>query len=116
MVIEIFSGSSSGVSLNPDSKSITKNQATVTDDSASIETESAQRDKSGDVIDDGLRRGLRGRHFLMISLGSIIGPGCFWGLGFAIYSSGPLGSLICFGLLGEWQLHHQVSEDELVLI
>ncbi|KAK4936390.1 hypothetical protein LTR10_022716 [Elasticomyces elasticus] len=32
----------------------------------------------GDYLDHGLRRGLKGRHFVLIALGSIIGPGkCF---------------------------------------
>ncbi|OAP62384.1 hypothetical protein AYL99_04587 [Fonsecaea erecta] len=47
-----------------------------------------RRDVSGDVLDDGLRRGLKGRHFVIIALGSIIGPGTFYGLGYAIYLSG----------------------------
>lgn len=58
------------------------------------------RDVSGDVMDDGLRRGLKGRHFVLISLGSIIGPGCFWGIGYAIWLSGPLGALIGFIIVG----------------
>lgn len=37
--------------------------------------EELAKDVSGDVIDHGLRRGLKGRHFVLIALGSIIGPG-----------------------------------------
>lgn len=58
------------------------------------------RDVSGDVMDDGLRRGLKGRHFVIIALGSIIGPGTFYGLGYAIYLSGPLGALLGFIIVG----------------
>lgn len=58
------------------------------------------RDVSGDVIDDGLRRGLKGRQFMIIALGSIIGPGCFYGLGYGIYEAGPLGLLIGFSVVG----------------
>lgn len=58
------------------------------------------RDISGDVIDDGLRRGLKGRQFTIIALGSIIGPGCFYGLGYGIYEAGPLGLLIGFSVVG----------------
>lgn len=58
------------------------------------------RDISGDVIEDGLRRGLKGRQFVIIALGSIIGPGCFYGLGYGIYAAGPLGLLIGFSVVG----------------
>lgn len=39
------------------------------------EDDSVSADASGDMIDHGLRRGLKGRHFVLIALGSIIGPG-----------------------------------------
>lgn len=58
------------------------------------------------VIEDGLRRALMGRHVSLISLSSIIGAGCFYGFGFALYQAGPVGALICFGIVGEsaWTL------------
>ena len=59
-----------------------------------------RRDTSGDIIEDGLRRGLKGRQFVIIALGSIIGPGCFYGLGYGIYEAGPLGLLIGFSIVG----------------
>lgn len=65
------------------------------------ESDEPHRDISGDVIEDGLRRGLKGRHFMIIALGSIIGPGCFYGLGYGIYEAGPLGLLIGFSIVGE---------------
>ncbi|KAF7561679.1 hypothetical protein G7046_g2474 [Stylonectria norvegica] len=70
------------------------------------------QDVSGDVIDHGLRRGLKGRHFVLIALGSIIGPGTFYGLGYALYLSGPLGLLIGFGLIAiaVWILMQCVGE------
>ncbi|EXJ78582.1 hypothetical protein A1O1_08983 [Capronia coronata CBS 617.96] len=70
------------------------------------------RDVSGDVIDDGLRRGLKGRHFVIIALGSIIGPGTFYGLGYAIFLSGPLGALLGFIIVGisVWVLMQSVGE------
>lgn len=68
---------------------------------AGPEAHDARRDVSGDVLDDGLRRGLKGRHFVIIALGSIIGPGTFYGLGYAIYLSGPLGALIGFIVVGK---------------
>lgn len=75
----------------------------------------------GDYLDHGLRRGLKGRHFVLIALGSIIGPGesslrlqtfdwgtidesfigTFYGLGYALYLSGPLGLFIGFGVVGK---------------
>ncbi|KIX95941.1 uncharacterized protein Z520_08196 [Fonsecaea multimorphosa CBS 102226] len=71
-----------------------------------------RRDVSGDVLDDGLRRGLKGRHFVIIALGSIIGPGTFYGLGYAIYLSGPLGALLGFIIVGisVWVLMQSVGE------
>ena len=56
---------------------------------------------SGDLLDHGLRRGLKGRQFVIIALGSIIGPSTFYGLGYAIFLSGPLGLLIGFGAIGK---------------
>jgi amino acid transporter len=58
------------------------------------------RDISGDVIDDGLRRGLKGCRFIIIALGGIIGPGCFYGLGYGIQEAEPLGLLIGFFICG----------------
>ncbi|OQU97069.1 hypothetical protein CLAIMM_03070 [Cladophialophora immunda] len=82
----------------------------VTDDVP--DSHAARRDVSGDVLDDGLRRGLKGRHFVIIALGSIIGPGTFYGLGYAIYLSGPLGALLGFIIVGisVWVLMQSVGE------
>lgn len=57
--------------------------------------------QEGIVIDDGLRRALLGRHVSLISLASIIGAGSFYGFGYALYLSGPLGALIGFGIVGQ---------------
>lgn len=54
----------------------------------------------GIVIEDGLRRGLLGRHVSLISLASVIGASCFYGFGYALYESGPLGALLGFGIVG----------------
>jgi amino acid permease len=69
-------------------------------------------DTSGDILDDGLRRGLKSRHFVLISLGSIIGPGCFWGIGYALHLSGPLGALLGFSIVGVavWSLMQSLGE------
>ena len=55
----------------------------------------------GIIIEDGLRRGLLGRHVSLISLASVIGASCFYGFGYALYLSGPLGALIGFGVVGK---------------
>jgi amino acid transporter len=52
------------------------------------------------ILEDGLRRGLLGRHITLISLASVIGASCFYGFGYALYLSGPLGALIGFGIVG----------------
>lgn len=70
------------------------------------------RDVSGDIIEDGLRRGLKGRQFVIIALGSIIGPGCLYGLGLGFAETGPLGVLIGFVITGisMWILMQSVGE------
>jgi amino acid transporter len=60
--------------------------------------------EEGIIIDNGLRRGLEGRHVSLISLASIIGASCFYGFGYALYLSGPLGALIGFGIIGTCSL------------
>ena len=55
----------------------------------------------GIIIDNGLRRGLLGRQVTLISLASVIGASCFYGFGYALVLSGPLGALIGFGIVGE---------------
>ncbi|KIX03054.1 uncharacterized protein Z518_06604 [Rhinocladiella mackenziei CBS 650.93] len=70
------------------------------------------RDVSGDILDDGLRRVLKGRHFVIIALGSIIGPGTFYGLGYALFLSGTPGALLGFAIVGVsvWILMQSVGE------
>lgn len=58
--------------------------------------------QDGVIIDDGLQRALLGRHVSLISLASIIGAGTFYGFGYALYLSGPLGALISYGIVGEF--------------
>lgn len=50
------------------------------------------------IIEDGLRRGLLGRH--VFSLVSVIGATCFYGFGYALYLSGPVGAILGFGIVG----------------
>jgi amino acid transporter len=61
-------------------------------------------EQEGIIIENGLRRGLLGRHVSLISLASIIGASCFYGFGYALYLSGPLGALIGFGIIGTGSL------------
>ena len=56
--------------------------------------------QEGIIIEDGLRRGLLGRHVSLISLASVIGASCFYGFGFALALSGPLGALLGFAIVG----------------
>ncbi|KAJ5896954.1 uncharacterized protein N7473_006353 [Penicillium subrubescens] len=101
--------------MSSSSSSIQGKDNTITNVSAVPETHDGSepvRDISGDVIEDGLRRGLKGRQFVIIALGSIIGPGCFYGLGYGIYEAGPLGLLIGFSVVGAsmWILMQSVGE------
>ncbi|KAF4628030.1 hypothetical protein G7Y89_g10120 [Cudoniella acicularis] len=113
--VEISSSTSSSTSTiqraSEDAKSA---HATVAENTEGLDDdgEGVSRNISGDVIDHGLRRGLKGRQFVLIALGSIIGPGTFYGLGYALYLSGPLGLFIGFGLIGiaVWILMQSVGE------
>jgi amino acid transporter len=72
------------------------------DKSPAVETITEQVDvQDGIIIEDGLRRGLLARHVTLISLASVIGASCFYGFGYALYLSGPLGALIGFGIVGK---------------
>ncbi|KAG6360878.1 hypothetical protein INS49_011945 [Diaporthe citri] len=55
---------------------------------------------SGNIIDDGLQRGLKNRHLIMISFGGVVGASIWYGTGYAIAYSGPVGALICFFIIG----------------
>ncbi|MCD7034060.1 amino acid permease [Metabacillus sp. GX 13764] len=47
-----------------------------------------------------LKRGLKTRHLTMISLGGTIGTGLFLASGNSIYTAGPGGALLAYGLIG----------------
>ncbi|KAK5109769.1 hypothetical protein LTR85_002048 [Meristemomyces frigidus] len=55
---------------------------------------------NGNVMDDGLQRGIKNRHLVMISFGSVVGASIWYGVGFAVAYSGPVGALICFFVTG----------------
>ncbi|RMD44829.1 hypothetical protein DV735_g425, partial [Chaetothyriales sp. CBS 134920] len=55
------------------------------------------------IIEKGLRRGLLERHISLISLASVIGASCFYGFGYALYLSGPLGFVV-------WALMQSIGE------
>ncbi|KAH8886267.1 amino acid permease [Thozetella sp. PMI_491] len=55
---------------------------------------------NGNIIDDGLQRGLKNRHLVMISFGGVVGASIWYGTGFAVAYSGPVGALICFFIVG----------------
>lgn len=50
--------------------------------------------------DDGLQRGLKNRHLIMISFGGVVGASIWYGTGYAIAYSGPVGALVCFFIIG----------------
>jgi amino acid permease len=60
----------------------------------------------GVIIESGLRRGLLGRHVSLISLASVIGASCFYGFGYALALSGPLGALLGFAIVGKSAIIH----------
>lgn len=44
----------------------------------------------------GLKRGMKGRHLMMISIGGTIGTGLFMGVGYTINRAGPLGTVLAY--------------------
>ncbi|KAK5744689.1 hypothetical protein LTS12_023368 [Elasticomyces elasticus] len=56
--------------------------------------------RNGNVIDNGLQRGLESRHLVMISLGGVVGASIWYACGTAVSYSGPVGALICFFIIG----------------
>ncbi|KAG0651834.1 general amino acid permease [Hyphodiscus hymeniophilus] len=66
--------------------------------------------QNGIIIEDGLRRGLLGRHVTLISLASVIGASCFYGFGYALFLAGPLGALIGFSIIGKLLEKHWYTE------
>ncbi|KAF7561220.1 hypothetical protein G7046_g2930 [Stylonectria norvegica] len=58
---------------------------------ADLVTKTEQRD---------LKRGLAERHLSMLGIAGAIGTGLFLGLGSAVQTSGPLGSLLAYGTVG----------------
>ncbi|KAI1158279.1 amino acid permease/ SLC12A domain-containing protein [Nemania serpens] len=55
---------------------------------------------NGNVIDEGLQRGLKSRHLQMIAFGGIVGASIWYGTGSAIAYSGPVGALVSFIIIG----------------
>ncbi|KAJ9150923.1 General amino acid permease AGP3 [Pleurostoma richardsiae] len=55
---------------------------------------------NGNVLEDGLQRGLKNRHLVMIGFGGVVGASIWYGTGYAIAYSGPVGALICFFIIG----------------
>lgn len=57
--------------------------------------------KAGDeILDSGLKAGLKNRMINLIALCGIIGPGVFVGMGSALASGGPVGLLAGFAIVG----------------
>ncbi|EXJ81463.1 hypothetical protein A1O3_07755 [Capronia epimyces CBS 606.96] len=65
-----------------------------------IEKEQIQVNADGTVVDHGLHRSLKQRHLQMIALGGVVGASIWYGTGLAIVSSGPIGALISFIVIG----------------
>ncbi|KAI0872155.1 amino acid permease/ SLC12A domain-containing protein [Hypoxylon argillaceum] len=55
---------------------------------------------NGNVMDDGLQRGLKNRHVQMIAFGGVVGASIWYGTGSVVAYSGPVGALISFIIVG----------------
>ncbi|KAH8657933.1 amino acid permease [Xylariales sp. PMI_506] len=78
----------------------------VTDVTSSISRNDSGNEAAGESfstvneLDDGLQRALKNRHVVMISFGGVVGASIWYGTGYAIAYSGPVGALICFFIIG----------------
>ncbi|KAI1631486.1 amino acid permease [Biscogniauxia mediterranea] len=77
-----------------------KTASTSSPDNATVETGRVELASNGNVIDDGLQRGLKNRHLQMIAFGGVVGASIWYGTGSAIAYSGPIGALVCFFIIG----------------
>ncbi|OTA59608.1 hypothetical protein K449DRAFT_423799 [Hypoxylon sp. EC38] len=75
-------------------------KALTSPDDVPSETGEVAHASNGNVIDDGLQRGLKNRHLQMIAFGGVVGASIWYGTGSAISYSGPVGALICFLIIG----------------
>ncbi|KAF9925252.1 hypothetical protein FBU30_004944 [Linnemannia zychae] len=71
-----------------------------------MEIDSAGQAPAEDMVNienpDGLHRGLRLRHMVMIAISGTIGTGLFLTSGKAIATAGPLGALLAYVVIGVW--------------
>ncbi|KAI0438211.1 amino acid permease/ SLC12A domain-containing protein [Xylaria telfairii] len=97
MMEKISTLSSDGANVGTRSASPLKvDDVTVTSEEASA---TAVAD-NGNVIDDGLQRGLKNRHLQMIAFGGVVGASIWYGTASAIAYSGPVGALVSFIIIG----------------
>ena len=59
-----------------------------------------QNEDGDEILDSGLKAGLKNRMINLIALCGLIGPGVFIGMGNALKSGGPVGLLVGFAIVG----------------
>ncbi|KAJ9498176.1 hypothetical protein H2202_006327 [Exophiala xenobiotica] len=88
--------------MSDNTKADTAVPEVVADDAASSQgnVQAVRLAPNGNVMENGLQKGFKGRHVQLFALGSVIGPSIWYGGGIGLQYGGPGTLLIAFLVLG----------------